>query len=335
MSTKPTTPKTEAISANGTKGKNQANRSSAQPNKAGQNGKPGKGKGWPIWVWVIGLVALVWVGIGLYLLLSNGSKEAQPIAKLDVPDVHSLAFSPTNPDTIYFGSHKGLLKSSDGGRNWQPTLLNKGDAMNIAPAKDGKLIYIAGHNLFLKSVDGGQTWRSLINNLLDSEDIHALAIDPANPMTLYAYGLGAGLMKSNDGGEKWPIISKQLGSDTVALAYGNNTLWAAGLGRGVLRSSDGGVTWQAASGFANGALNADVRVTALAYAEKEGMLYAGTGDGLYHSMDGGSSWNRVIGYSGTVAALAVNPANPKNLLLVNSQGAVYRSTDGGVSWPGK
>ncbi len=150
MSSKPTIPKTEAISVSSTKGKNQTNSSSAHPNKARQYGRPGKRKGWAIWVWVIGLVALVWVGIGLYLILGTGSKEAQPIAKLDVPDVHSLAFSPTNPDTVYFGSHNGLLKSSDGGRNWQPTPLNKGDAMNIAPAKDGKVIYIAGHNLFLR-----------------------------------------------------------------------------------------------------------------------------------------------------------------------------------------
>jgi len=201
-------------------------------------------------------------------------------------------------------------------------------------AKGHKTIYIGGHDVLMKSEDGGQSWRSLVDKLPGS-DIHALAVDPANSANLYAYAMGAGLLKSSDGGQNWQKVSATaLDSRITALAYGNNTLWAAQGTQGVLRSQDEGATWQAASGFANAALNSGSRVTTLAYDAGSAMLYAGTSAGLYHSMDGGTSWNR-LSYVGAVAAVAVNPANSKNMLLVNPQGEVFRSDDAGLSWPEK
>jgi len=286
------------------------------------------------WFGAVGIFAALWVLVGLYfLVLAGGKSDQKAIATLNTDDFHSLAFSPTEPDTVFFGSHSGLLKSTNGGRSWQPTRLNNQDAMSQGISQDGKLFYIGGHNVFSKSEDGGQSWRSLVDKLPGS-DIHALTIDPANSLSIFAYAVGVGLLGSQDGGQSWQTVSNQPGNGTVSLAYGNATLWAAVINQGVLRSQDGGRTWQAASGFANGALNSNTRLTALAYDKTTGMLYAGSTDGLYNSMDGGSSWNR-SNYSGSVAALAISPLNPKILLLVNTQGGVFRSEDTGVSWASK
>ncbi len=321
-------------------------RSKAPVRSKSGSDRPGrKSKKVPVWLVVAGLIAVVWLGLGFYLLFWSGGGQQpgsqQPVATLQTPDVHSLAFSSTSDlaITVYFGSHNGLLKSSDAGRTWQATSLKNQDAMNTGISRDGQTMYVGGHDVFLKSVDGGQSWRQPAGRLPGS-DIHAMTVDPANPQTVFAVAVGVGLMKTEDGGQTWQIVSSanQLGPTTAALTYGNNnsnTLWAATADRGILRSQDSGISWQAASGFANGALNPNNRITALAFDAQNGMLYAGATDGLYHSMDGGNSWNRLNSFKGSVAALAINPATPKNLMLVTPQGQIFRSSDSGVSWPGK
>ena len=285
------------------------------------------------WIWVVGLLTTVWVLIALYLLLGSKGADQKPIATINSPDVHSLAFNPVEPDTVYFGSHTGLLKSIDGGHSWQSTLLKNQDAMGMGVGSNGKVIYISGHNVLMKSENGGQSWSSLLNHL-PASDVHGLAIDAVNPAKLYVFIVGAGLFRSSDGGQSWQPVSNQLGNMVMGLAYGNNVLWAVVMDRGIVRSQDGGTTWEAASGFANSSLNSSSPVMTLAYDNTTNMLYAGTTDGLYHSSDGGTSWTK-FPYNGSAAAVAVNPTNPKNLLLVSDKGEVYRSNDGGLSWPDK
>ena len=63
---------------------------------------------------------------------------------------------------------------------------------------------------------GVNTWTS---NGPDGGDVRALAIDPANPATLYAGTSGGGVFKSTDGGGSWTVINTGLTStDVRALA---------------------------------------------------------------------------------------------------------------------
>lgn len=287
-------------------------------------------------LWVVVVVGMVWLGFGMYFLLLSGpdsQSEPKPIASIKAPDYHSLAFNPARPEIIYFGSHAGLMKSEDSGQTWQAGNLQNQDAMNISLAKNSPLAYIGGHDVFFKSEDSGQTWRSLLQRL-PATDIHALALDPTNSNRLYAYAVGLGLLKSEDGAQNWQLVSRKLGDSTTGLAFDGKTLWAATLERGVLRSQDNGATWELASGFVNGALDNSARVNSLAFDIQTNRLYAGTSQGLYQTQDGGASWTR-SGYGGVVAAAAVNPVNSKMLLVINPKGEVYRSQDGGLSWAGK
>ena len=62
-----------------------------------------------------------------------------------------------------------------------------------------------------KSTNGGGNW-SAVNTGLTATDVHALAIDPATPATLYAGTDGGGVFKSTNGGGDWSAVNTGLTS---------------------------------------------------------------------------------------------------------------------------
>src|SRR3990170_3137986 len=97
------------------------------------------------WLLAIGIGAAAVVGGVLWWM--DTSDDGAPIAwgRLATADIHALAFDPADADRLLFGHHDGLLATSDGGRNWEPTSLAGSDAMNIARLS-GERLQIAGHD---------------------------------------------------------------------------------------------------------------------------------------------------------------------------------------------
>jgi photosystem II stability/assembly factor-like uncharacterized protein len=286
------------------------------------------------WLIVAG-VALVMI-VGLWFVFSNQQSDnlqAQPISKLSTTDFHSLAFSLTEPETVFFGHHGGLLMSRNGGKDWESTTLNNADAMALAfPSSDPQIMYAAGHDVFFKSTDGGKTWESVSTNL-PGLDIHGFAVDPENAGQVYAYVVGFGIFGSQDGGSTWTLLSDSAPASTFNLAVGENseTLYAAAGQTGLWQSQDGGHTWMPVQNLP------DTGAVAVAYVPANGRFYVTTlGDlaGLYVSDDNGQSW-RPTGLNGTLLAVAVSPLDPDHIIVVNDQGEVFASRDGGVSWSDK
>lgn len=256
--------------------------------------------------------------------------EAKPLSAWRPADYHALAFSPTDPNVLYFGHHNGLLKSEDGGRTWSPAKSERNwDAMSLSiPAADSKTVYVAGHDIFYKSTDGGATWEKVRHDL-PGNDIHAFGVVPENPKALYAFVVGYGLFQSEDGGAIW----RRRGSpppSTMALVVppgGPNRLLAGSMGSGLVRSEDGGSSWvPAAAGFSGQSVMA-----LAASATTPGLAYAGSERGLFKSIDGGATWQQ-LPQATPLSILAVSPQDDRRLAGIDSQGAVLRSDDGGQTW---
>src|SRR5512140_8644 len=111
-----------------------------------------------------------------------------------------------------------------------------------------------------KSVNGGATFKPVFN-AVDVQSIGAVAIDPANPKTVWAgtgeswvrnsVSVGDGIYRSTDGGENWSnagqkdsehiakiVIDPKDGNTVYACATGH--LWNDNDERGVFKTSDGG-----------------------------------------------------------------------------------------------
>ena len=74
--------------------------------------------GWLLPLLIVGIVVVI---AGALVVQRGGTPTAtgaQPIATLNTSDYHALRWSPTDPNTVFFGHHGGMLKSADGGRTW-------------------------------------------------------------------------------------------------------------------------------------------------------------------------------------------------------------------------
>ena len=181
-----------------------------------------------------------------------------------------------------------------------------------------------------RSTDNAANWVSLGNGLPQTS-IVALAIDPANPSTLYA-GTREGVFKSTDRGAHWGEINNGLTNLRVqALAIdptNPSTLYASTIA-GVFKTTNMGVGWGAIN---NGLTNTFVPVLALD--PTNSTVYAGTNGGVFRSTDRGATWAAINnGLTNMfVRALAIDPTNPSQLYAGTTQGGVFRSSDNGASW---
>ena len=295
---------------------------------------------------------LPWVKIGLAVLAiallaggavavsrflgPGGSTAAGPLAVLRTGDFHALAFSPDDPDTVLFGHHNGVMRSTDGGKTWS-TLADRGglDAMGMAVSRaNPKQLFIAGHDVFQLSTDGGATWQPVQHNL-PGTDVHGFAMSPDDPNRLYAFVNGSGTFASVDAGRTWRRLG-ETPPDVMGLAAAGGapeTVYAASMGSGIVRSTDGGAGWTPTGAGPRRALALAVDPSS------RQTLYAGAEDGLYKTTDGGSSWARLPYPGRNAVAIAVSPARPTRVLAIHQdtqgrRGEVFRSDDGGQTWGG-
>jgi photosystem II stability/assembly factor-like uncharacterized protein len=192
-----------------------------------------------------------------------------------------------------------------------------------------------------KTTDGGQDWNPL-SDTLSNIAIGSLEMDPKDPKTLYAgtgdvveigyrtSGVGAGIMKTTDGGANWQFLPEtQKGNfeavGAIKVSHNDSQRVYAATNTGLWRSNDGGQTWSqlfksSAYGCTDLALRTDVQPDSLLFSC--GGIFD-TGEGVFRSNDGGDTIEQVIanvnGQQVGRAALAFAPSN---------QSVVYASVSG-------
>jgi photosystem II stability/assembly factor-like uncharacterized protein len=239
-------------------------------------------------------------------------------------DYHSLLVAQSDPDSLLLGTHQGIYRSADGGRHWRTYRLDGQDAMNLARPSGNGTIWMAGHQVFSKSTDGGDHWQALRPASLPSLDLHGFAVDPRNPMTVYAAVAGVGLYRSDDGAVTFKQVSVNVGGSVMALGVTpRGEILAGDMQRGLLASRDSGKTWTTV-------LNAELAGLAINPSNPQQIL--ATGPGIFRSTDSGNHWARVARIDAGAGPVAWSPSNPRIAFAVGFDRVLYRSTDGGASW---
>jgi len=176
------------------------------------------------------------------------------------PAVTALAVDPATPNTIYAGTNgAGIYKTTDG-HNWTPASNGLAGANVYSVAinpKDPNTLYAStydgtegppdsrvGMGVF-KSTDGGADWTP-VNVGLTNMLIRTLAVDSANPTTLYAGCNGNGIFKSVNGAATWTLSNNGVGSypsNIVVDPANSSTVYTSTYDAGAFQSNDFGNTW--------------------------------------------------------------------------------------------
>jgi len=243
----------------------------------------------------------------------------------------ALAVSPTDVNHLLLATDSGLLRSRNGGRDWEleaPAVL-VGAVFAAAFDADGRRAIVSTGSSILRTEDG-VTW---LRSPAPPGAAPARAIvRGALPGSAYLGGW-RGFSRSDDWGLSWSRVGEGLPADpvsTLAIAPGPpEVIYAVAAGR-VWASSDGGRAWTPRDrGIPPG------RVDALARDPREpDRLWATSADQLFRTDDLGASWRAVgnpLGERSTsVRGIAVSPSGQE--VVLSTDRGLYRSVDRGSRW---
>ena len=261
------------------------------------------------------------IGDGLYKTIDGGDNWTK-IGGLDSTEhISKIIIDPKNSNILYVASpgplwsdskHRGLYKSTDGGKTFEKILyINEttGVADLAVDPVNTNIIYATawefrrkpyafnsgGKNSgIFKSLDGGKTWKELTNGL-PAKPIGraAIALAPSAPNNLVAIveAEKTGLYLSTDGGETWKKQGTTLNVESRPFYFSCLAVDPKDPKR-VYRpgflfsySDDGGLS------FADGSGNVHSDMHALwVNPNYTNQMYLGTDGGVYMSNDRGASW---------------------------------------------
>jgi len=309
-------------------------------------------------------------GTGVYKSADGGQTWAAANTGLPNPRIRSLSINPKNPSTLYaaaawkhlqiaedFSSTDpsragGVFKSLDGGNTWSLSSSGFKDLIAVArpivvDPKDPSRVFVGYTGTPLSdgliiSTDSGQTWKDVGTGVPSFPAVGALAIDPANPTTIYA-GLDhyyrnsfpGGVAKSTDAGQTWQITGlKGIGVQALGIDPINPSIVYAGafggfMNRGgIFKSTDAGNNWNLV-----GLSEIVIRHIAI-NPQNTGTVYASTDEGIFKSVDSGQNWVAVnAGLPATpIWMVAIDNTKPGTLYAATHGGGVFKSADGGLNW---
>jgi hypothetical protein len=290
----------------------------------------------------------------------------------------AIAPAPSNPSIVYAPSHPTydnrrslLFKSVDRGLTWDSLQTNLPAGLRITkaivhPTNPNLLYLVSSPDLFIsdalpslwKSADGGVTWGRIGASIGDAWD---LAIDPSQPLTLYATS-STGTWKTVDGGATWTQKATHTGCVRVKLDQ-PQVVWvidpALDSGdpeSGVWWSQDGGASWAKKgpmSSYDSGWQSLDWAYSGCAYGKAKALgqdlsdpnaLYRVDWQFVFGSFDGGASFvnlytNAVSGgwhsrgiEDVCVESVAISESSPNTFYTGYYDIGMWRSTDAGASW---
>ncbi len=184
-----------------------------------------------------------------------------------------------------------------------------------------------------------------IETTLEDRGARCVAVDPADPETVYVGTTDEGLFKSEDGGESWEALSgvEHPRVTAVAVSPADGALYAGTEPSALFVSRDGGASWRELEGLRNlpsaptwsfppRPWTSHVRAISLSHADP-GLVVAGIElGGIVRSPDGGKTWqDQRPGAYADCHSLAAHPVATETLYEAGG-GGFAESGDFGDSW---
>lgn len=191
----------------------------------------------------------------------------------------------------------------------------------------------------LKSADGGQNWEAKVkigeDKNIAGANVLSMAIDPQDSQIIYIGTKEDGIFVTKDGAGSWEKLNfppvKVYG--LAINRFNSQIVFVSGVwqGRGkIYKSANGGTDWKEIyTEPADGTV-----ITALAASPFDGnVIYAGTSEGaVFKTTSSGESWSNLTKASNAVTDIAFDVASADTIYLSIFKGAILRTRDGGKTF---
>ncbi|MFN8430714.1 MAG: YCF48-related protein [Spirosomataceae bacterium] len=253
-------------------------------------------------------------------------------------DWYQVEPKPTNDNlkSIYFngnfngwivGDNSTLLKTSDGGENWEKVFLNNNYSLTDIIFLDSKKGWITTYdNRLLKTINGGISFEEI--NL----SIQAKSIDFINASNGIIVGSNGKVYYTNNGGDSWNLGITNLTATLNDIKFKDNLIaFAIGQNGAFLKTIDGGANWQILSSGTTQNLN---RIN---FFENNKGWVIGDEDFMLKTTDNGQTWNSTntnITINGGLKLdlQDISFINQSIGYIVDKGNSLMKTIDGGISW---
>jgi photosystem II stability/assembly factor-like uncharacterized protein len=263
----------------------------------------------------------------------------------DVIDALEISPAYDRDKTIFITTSDELIKSNDGGFSWKRLsngLDHKGIILDVKISESyhfDKTIYISsdGDGVY-KSDDGGKSWR-IINSGLKNLHIRLLSIvEVSSAQIVLAAGKEGGLYKTQNGGNYWYEVIKDLKITALASFRGEKSghiIAGDSLGSLYL-SADNGESWSLIQKVSDwGEINS---IAIPPTNDRQERFFVGTEkNGVYKTIDNGMTFRTVnsgLPDQANVRSIVISRdyEKDKTIFVSTWYEAIFRSTDAGETW---
>ena len=293
-------------------------------------------------------IAITTYGGGAYLSSDMGNSWLTCNKGLKTTRLSDIVFSHGFPSdkTLYSASMGILLKSTDGGHNWQK--------INLNPKSWRYKVYLIGRKLRIP-----RSW--CIKILKDSERRRkwptVIALVPGNTVKreLYFATRYQGVFKSEDSGlsysQTWGGLGRTITSMVISPDFNiDGTLFASIRGLGIYATRDKGKSWYpSTSGLSflnewqksdtiHQIFAKDIKMAISSSYATDKTLFAGSSEGLFKTTDGGMQWVHLqdshLSKNDYIIGLGVSPnfASDRTLFVSIRGKGLLKSEDAGLSF---
>ena len=191
---------------------------------------------------------------GVFVNKGDGWRRGSPESNRELRPVVSLAFDPSDDETLLARTSHLPWRTTDGGKTWisvHSGMIDDSDVFSISPDRTRKgVIYASACSGTYKSVESGLRWTRLPTPR-GAFRSYLVVPDPHRPQVIYA-ATSAGLLRSGDGGATWSKLTTDIVHAVSFDPVTAKRVYVASLSSGILASEDGGDTFRARNqGFTN------------------------------------------------------------------------------------
>ncbi|MBX3044603.1 MAG: T9SS type A sorting domain-containing protein [Ignavibacteriae bacterium] len=323
----------------------------------------------------------IWVGSasgGLWKTTDDGATWTTKTDKLPSLGISGICINPSNKNIMYIATGDGdvadtysvgVLKSTDGGENWNTTGLNWTIQNNrvirklIMHPSNYDILYAATSIGIFKTTNGGNSWTQMSISLTYSSGFWDIEFKPGDPNTLYATSTWE-IVRTTNAGTNWSILTSGLPSanantyraELTVSAHDANYIyavygyynWGGGTSAnnyglyGVYRSTNSGTNWTTLSNWDNDQIN--LLGWESSAADSGGQAFYDLdivasptdknvvfigGVNVWRTTNSGSSWSCVAHWYGQGGRPEVH-ADHHHLRFAGTSNRLYSGHDGGI-----